>query len=193
MNTRRIFVLIVAVLASAVATPALTQDQEERYSGLVQHLGSGPSGETPIEITISRWNTVEEAQALVDVLTKDGHTKFTDALSKSPETGFLRFPGMNTPFPSVRLHYARQFQDGDKRTIILGTNRPIGFLESESTGNSMDYDLTMIELTFASADADGAGVFVVAGDVAINATTHKLDIEPGSTQPARLTNVKQHK
>jgi len=49
----------------------------------------------------------------------------------------------------------------------------------------------MIELVFEGS-ADGTGTFVVAGDISINTTTHKLDMDTGSTSPARLTNIKKH-
>ena len=130
MKTRRFFTLVVAVVAIAFATPALTQDQEERWQGLAQHLGTGPSGQVPIQIVVTRWSSIEETQKLVDVLVKDGHEKFADALGDTEETGFIRFPGGRTQFPSTRLHLARQFQDGDKRTIMLATSRPVGFLEA---------------------------------------------------------------
>jgi len=191
MNTRRFFTLVVAVLAIAFATPALTQDQEERYSGLAQHLGTGPSGQTPIEIVITRWSSIEETQKLVDILVKDGHKEFADALGDTEETGFIRFPGGRTPFPSTRLHLARQFQDGDKRTIMLATPRPVGFLEAaRGDRRTLDYDLTMLQLEF-DGDADGSGTFIIGAEIAINPETHKLEIKIGSTAPAAISNLKK--
>lgn len=190
MKMRHILMLVVAGLVIATTSPALTQDQRESYSGLAQHLGTGPTGETPIEIVITRWSTVEEAQKLVDVLVKDGHEKLADALADNPETGFLRFPGAPTRYPSVRLHYARQFQQGDKRTIMLATNRPVGFLEAAGNDRSLDYDLSMIQIEF-DGDAKGTGVFVVGADIEIDDDTQKLTVESMSTQPARLTNLEK--
>ena len=190
MNTRRFFTLVVAVVAIAFATPALTQDQEERYAGLAQHLGTGPSGQTPIQIVITRWSSIEETQKLVDTLVKDGHEKFTEALGDTEETGFLRFPGANTQFPSVRLHLARQFQDGDKRTIMLATPRPLGYLEVVRQDRSLDYDLTMLQLEF-DGDADGSGTFIIGADISIDPETHRLQIKTGSTAPATLSNLKK--
>ena len=190
MNRYRFFMLFVAVLAITVASPALTQDQEERYHGLAQHLGTGPSGQTQIEIVITRWSSVEETQKLVDVLVKDGHKEFADALGDVEETGFIRFPGQNTRFPSVRLHLARQFQDGDKRTINLVTPRPVGFLEAVRQDRSLDYDLTMLHLEF-DGDADGTGTFVVGAEVVLDPETHKFQIEIGSTAPATLSHLKK--
>ncbi len=193
MNPRRFFMLVVAVMAIAFATPALTQDQEERYAGLAQHLGTGPSGQTPIQIVITRWSSIEETQKLVDILAKDGHEKFSEALGDTEETGFLRFPGARTPFPSVRLHLARQFQDGDKRTIMLATNRPVGFLEAARGDRSLDYDLTMLQLEFDGADADGTGVFIIGAEISIDTDTHKLTIENMSSQPVQIRGLKKQK
>jgi len=190
MNTRRFFTIIVAVVAIGFAAPALTQDQEERYAGLAQHLGTGPSGQTPIQIVITRWSSIEETQKLVDILVKDGHEKFSEALGDTEETGFLRFPGANTRFPSVRLHLARQFQDGDKRTIMLGTPRPLGYLETVRGDRSLDYDLTILQLEF-DGDADGTGTFIIGADISIDPETHKIRISTGSTAPATLSNLKK--
>ena len=99
MNTRRIVVSIVAILAIAVAAPALTQSQEERYSGLAQHLGSGPSGQTEIEIVISRWSSVEEAQKLVDVLAKEGHKEVLRCPVQKPRDQFSPLPRRQHPVP----------------------------------------------------------------------------------------------
>lgn len=190
MSTRRFFTLVLAVVPIAFATPALTQDQEERYSGLAQHLGTGPSGQTPIQIVITRWSSIEETQKLVDILVKDGHEKFSEALGDTEETGFLRFPGANTRFPSVRLHLARQFQDGDKRTIMLATPRPLGYLEVARGNRSLDYDLTILQLEF-DGDADGSGTFIIGADISIDPETHRLQIKAGSTAPAVLSNLKK--
>ena len=190
MNPRRFFTLVVAVVAIAFATPALTQDQEERYAGLAQHLGTGPSGQTPIQIVITRWSSIEETQKLVDTLVEDGHEKFSEALGDTEETGFLRFPGANTRFPSVRLHLARQFQDGDKRTIMLATPRPLGYLETVRGDRSLDYDLTILQLEF-DGDADGSGTFIIGADISIDPETHRLQIKTGSTAPATLSNLKK--
>ena len=190
MNTRHIFMLFIAVLVIGVAAPALTQDQEERYSGLARHLGSGPSGQTQIEIVITRWSSVEETQKLVDVLVNDGPEKFADALGNTEEVGFIRFPGQNTRFPSVRLHLARQFQDGDKRTINLATPRPLGYLEVVRQGRSLDYSLTMLSIEF-DGDADGSGPFIVGAEIVIDPETHKLQIEIGSTAPATVSQLKR--
>lgn len=191
MKTRRFFTLVVAVVAIALATPALTQDQEERWQGLAQHLGTGPSGQVPIQIVVTRWSSIEETQKLVDVLVKEGHKAFSDALSDTEETGFIRFPGGRTPFPSTRLHLARQFQDGDKRTIMLATPRPVGFLEAaRGDRRTLDYDLTMLQLEF-DGDADGSGTFIIGAEISIDPETHKIQIAIGSTAPATISNLKK--
>ena len=169
---------------------ALSQDQEEKWNGLAQHLGSGPSGQTQIEIAISRWSTEEEANALLQVLQQDGAKKLADALDKEKETGFVRFPRVRTRFPSTRLSYARQFTNGDKRTIIIATNRPIGFWEAVSQGRSMDYELTLIELHL-DADGSGEGVLAVGAEISWDADKNQIVVENYSTAPVKLLNITQ--
>ena len=190
MNSRRIFMLFVAVLVIAVASPALTQNQEERFEGLAQHMGN-VGGQTQMEIVISRWTPIAEAQKLVDTLTNDGHDAFSKALSDTDETGFIRFPAMATRYPSVRLHMARQFDDGDGgRTIMLATNRPIGWAEAMNEGRSMDYDLTVIQLTL-KADDTGDGVFIFGAEVEFDKDTGKISLEKMQNSQTRLTNIRK--
>ena len=91
----------------------------------------------------------------------------------------------------VRLHLARNFQDGDRRMIMLATTRPIGPVEAVRGTRSLDYDLTMLQLEFDDPDSDGTGTFIVGADIKINPDTHKLQIEFGSTEPVRITNLKK--
>lgn len=190
MNKRRVLTVALAVFAIGFARPAMTQDQDEHYTGLAQHMGN-ISGQTRIEIVINRWTPIDEAQTLLNALTEHGHEAFSDALSHSDETGFIRFPSMPTRYPSVRLHFARQFDDGNGgRTIVLCTNRPIGWAEAVNASRSMDYDLTVIQLSL-DADNRGDGVFIFGAEIEFHKDTHKLTIEKLQNARTRLTNIRK--
>ena len=118
----------------------------------------------------------------------EGHEELADALRKHDETGFIRFPTIRTRFPSTRLYFAHQFQQGDTRIIRLATDRPIGFLEAARHDRSMDYDLTLIELRLpASGDDKGEGVLAVGVEIVYDEEKQTIFIENYSTTPVRLT------
>src|SRR5262245_55485808 len=54
---------------------------------------TGSLASTPIDITIARWSTDDESSKLMNVLAKDGPTKFADALNAMPTAALLRPAG----------------------------------------------------------------------------------------------------
>ncbi len=89
------------------------------------------------------------------------------ALRKQEETGFLRITGNGsrlTRYPSVRLHYAREFHGNGKRIIRLATDRPIGF-DKEKNQLVLEYGGTQpVRLTKVSAQTTEARVTISSGD-----------------------------
>lgn len=66
---------------------------------------------------------------------------------------------------------------------MLGTPRPLGYVEVVRDGRSLDYDLTVLQLEF-DGDADGTGTFIIGADISIDPETHRIQIKTGSTAPA---------
>ena len=124
-----IVITVGAMGSAALAVPAPQETQTFRATA--QRTGAvGPSGQTTVLISISRWSSDEERNELATVLVDQGSNALADALNKQEEVGFIRFPALQTQFPSVRLRYAREFRQGDERIIILGTDRALGWVES---------------------------------------------------------------
>ena len=106
------------------------------------------------------------------------------------DVGFIRFPQVQTRFPSVRLRYAREFRQGDQRVIILATDRTIGWVEMmRQPVRTRDARISLIQLTL-DADNTGDGVMMVGAELEIDPETNTLSITNVSSQPARLTNVR---
>lgn len=197
LSTVSLVVAMSFVVSLAPASPlggAAQEMEEERYSAFATHLGTaegrGPARPTTVQITISRWSTGEERMELLNLLKEEGHEEAADALRKHPKTGFIRFPGLQTRFPSTRLYYAHQFQQGDTRVVRLGTDRPIGFVEAVHRPRSIRYDLSLIELRLpASGDGNGEGALVVGAEITWDEEQQALSVEHFSTAPVRLTEV----
>jgi len=182
---------IVFLVVVAAAGPAAAQEQEkESYDALAVHMGTGPSGQAPVQIEITRWSTDAEAEALLTVLQNEGPSKLSDALGKEKEAGFVRFPTIRSRFPSTRLSFARQFERDGKRVVVLATNRPIGFMEAVNQGRSLDYELSLIELQL-DADGNGEGVLAVGVEIGYDAAKKQLVTKNWSSAPVQLKNVKK--
>ncbi len=192
MRTRS-SVVIVTIVAS-LGTMAFAEFspepvvQTETFRATAQSTGVF-AGQTSVLISISRWSTDAEREELLRILAEEGDKALADALQKQDETGFLRFPGGRTRFPSVRLRYARQFVNEGRRQIVLGTDRPIGLLEGARRPRTYDYQLSFITLDLGE-DNSGTGVMAVGVQMGLDEETGALEIKNMGTQPARLTNVR---
>ena len=162
--------------------------QTETFRATVQATGV-VGGQTSVLISISRWSTDAEREELLRILAEEGDKALADALEKQDETGFLRFPGGRTQFPSVRLRYAREFVNEGRRQIVLGTDRPIGLLEAARRPRTYDYQLSLITLDLGE-DNRGTGVMAVGVQMGLDEETGALEIKNMGTQPVRLTNVR---
>lgn len=186
-----LFLLIVAPFAAGDGGPAGSAQDREDFRATAQAIGTGPSGQTSIIISITRWSTDEERNALATVLADEGSNELAKALNKQDETGFIRFPQLRSQFPSVRLRYAREVPNGDGRTIILATDRPIGWAEAivrpQRTANNL---VTLIQLN-VDAEGNGEGVMAVGVELIIDQETNTLSISSVSSQPIRLVNVRR--
>ncbi len=186
--------LVVAIVATlgmmtlAESGPE-TVAQAETFRATAQSTGI-VGGQTSMLISISRWSTDAEREELLRILAEEGDKPLADALQKQDETGFLRFPGNQTRFPSVRLRYAREFVQEGRRQIVLATDRPIGWLESiRRPTRTYDYRISLITLDLGE-DNSGNGVMAVGVQMGLDEETGTLEIKNMGTQPVRLTNVR---
>jgi hypothetical protein len=154
-----------------------------------------PSGRsTTIRITITRWSTPEERNALLAQLIENGQEALVEALQKQEETGFVQATGRaaaRKPFPSERLRYAFQFPGEEgRRRIVLALDRPISMWQAVNQPRWRDYDLTFIVLD-VDAEGKGEGQLAMGVQMGVNKEEKKLVIENFGTEPVRLTNVRK--
>jgi hypothetical protein len=187
------------VLLSALLVPGNVQAQdeklEERYVAFGVAMGAGVSG--VLNITITRWTTPDERKLLINSLVQDGQEKTVELLRKQEETGFVRTQsgaGMGG-MPSARLHYAYEFNEGGKRTVVLMTDRTLRMGELWGSTRSMEYDVSAIVMEFTKEgdEEKGQGVFYAAIEFGFNKEKNTLEAEYLGTQPIRLTNIRREK
>jgi hypothetical protein len=170
---------------SGSSTPSSNNGKEE-FSAIAVNMAPGTTAtSTPVEITIERWTSDAERDRLMTVLKEKGPDELLKVLQKEPKVGSIR----TRESLAYDLHYARQLpgQDGGRR-IVLGTDRPIGFLEAQAGGQTLDYRFTLIELR-VGPDGKGEGKLSIAARPEFN--DHVLVIEDYAAEPVRLQDVQK--
>jgi hypothetical protein len=146
MHRIGISVLGVGLLLLAAGS-ALAQKVKpiETFTAFGVQLGTGKA--SAITITIERWSTDQERQALLDTLKEKGQKELTAALYKMPRVGFIRLPNTR----GFDLKYARSTQapDGSRR-VVVAADRNLTFREAASSTRSANYNFAVANCTFPS-------------------------------------------
>ncbi len=187
--------LCVASLGAAalLASPTVSgQNQKESFTGFAINMNSGPRTAT-VDFTIERWSTDAERQQLLAILQEEkdstkANDKLLKALQKMPKVGYIRTA--NTL--AWDLRYARQgeLEDGGRR-IVLGTDRPIGFMEARSQPRTMDYPFTIVEMQLDKSDR-GVGKILAGTKIFID-KKNNLVLENYAQQPVRFNEIRKLK
>ena len=189
IQARHFVAVVVAPLACAAVLSsssfAQTMGGPERYMATAMNINNGKAGN--IDITIERWSTDAQRNALMTVMQTKGPEKLLDALQDMPRMGHFGAPGNL----SWDIHFARKaaLPDGGERVLLI-TDRRIGFWEEANQPRSIDYPFTVIELRL-NADGDGEGKMSIATKVIIDKDKNMVTLENYETQPVRLTNIKR--
>ncbi len=182
---KRILTVTSLVLICQMAAFAEEGTQmKETYNANAMALGKGLAGS--LQMTITRWTTDEERETLLKALIDQGQEAMIKILEKQNETGFLRLPNTR----GYRLYYAHQIQDGNKRRIVLATDRPVSFAEAWRGGKSMDYAITLIQLDL-DENNQGEGRLGFAVKLKMDAEKKTLAIENYGTDPVQLRSVRK--
>lgn len=203
MSLRRFIVTaIVTGLCAATATAiGWAQEEEEKidesYRAFSVAMGPGVAG--VLDLHISRWSTDEERKALVESLAQNGQEEMVELLRKQKETGFARTQtgaGMRG-WPSVRLHYAREFPQPDgKRVVILVTDRNISMAEAMRNTRSTDYEVSAVVMELQKGEdgkESGQGTLYLAAELSFDKEKNQIVVENLGYEPVRLTDIKREK
>src|SRR5882672_9279508 len=109
----------IAAIGSAalltLAASAQTMGTAERYSGSAININNGRADN--IDITVNRWSTDKQRDALMAVVQRKGAEKLLDALQDMPVMGHFGAPG----HLSWDIHFARKMPlpDGGERVVLI--------------------------------------------------------------------------
>jgi hypothetical protein len=186
------YATLAAVLLSSaslltLAVSAQTMGSPERYSGSAININNGRADN--IDITVNRWSTDKQRDALMSVVQNKGVDKLLDALQDMPAVGHFGAPGNL----SWDIHFARKvpLPEGGERVVLI-TDRRIGFWEAANQPRSIDYPFTVIELKL-NRDGQGEGTMSIATKVIYDKEQNMITLENLQNQPVRLTNLRREK
>ena len=175
------FVLLVCSLAFAQSNA-----QPERFTANAVSLSPEyGTGQQQVEITINRWSPNAERERLVTLLQEKGPGELLKQLQKNKPLGRIRTPDSI----GYDLRYAQQTPSEDGgRTLVIATDRPIGFWEATQRPRSFDYPFTVIQMKL-DRDGHGSGTLSYATRI-IARGNNVIELEDFATQPIMLNNIK---
>jgi len=165
---------------------AQTNGQPERFTANAVSLSPEyGTGQQLVEITINRWSPNSERERLVGALQQKGPNELLKQLQKNKPVGRIRTPDSI----GYDLRYAAQMpaEDGG-RTIVIATDRPIGFWEATEHPRSIDYPFTVIQMKL-DAEGNGTGTMSYATRIVAH-ENNVIELENFATQPIMLNNIK---
>jgi hypothetical protein len=157
----------------------------ERYSATAMNINNGRAGN--LDITVNRWSSDKQRDALMAVVMQRGPEKLLDALQDMPAVGHFGAPGNL----SWDIHFARKMPlpDGGERVVLI-TDRRIGFWEAANQPRSIDYPFTFIDIRL-NRDGEGEGKMSLATKVIYDKKDNMISLENFQTSPVLITNVKR--
>ncbi|HEY3120069.1 MAG TPA: hypothetical protein VGL15_05560 [Vicinamibacteria bacterium] len=178
---------IAVVFATGPASAAKPLEQLTAFAVDMSNMSGGARTGT-VDITIDRWTTDEERDRLRAALQEGGSDGLLRALQKEKEVGRIRSTG-SIGYP---LRFAREIpiSTGGRR-ILLGTDRPVSFLERTNPGPTSQYPFMVIDIRL-NAKGEGEGKLLPLAKVTMD-EDHVVEIENYASEPVRLTSVRKLK
>jgi len=184
--TTRLFLMVAALVALVCSlTAAQTLGQPERFTANAIAVGNEyGSGLRTVDITVDRWSTSAERERLVTALLQKGPNELLKELQKTKPVGTIRTP--DSIGYDLRYAYQTPLPDGG-RSIVIATDRPIGFWEATNRPRTFDYPFTVIQMKM---NPDGMGSGTMSYATKIIAHDDVIELEDFASKPIMLTNIK---
>jgi hypothetical protein len=185
MKVRPFTVPALLVLVCSLAF-AQSNGQPERFTANAVSLSPEyGTGQQVVEITVNRWSPNAERERLVAALQEKGPDELLKQLQKNKPVGRIRTPDSI----GYDLRYAQQAPSEDGgRTIVIATDRPIGFWEATQRPRSIDYPFTVIQMKL-DPEGHGSGTLSYATRIVARGN-NVIELEDFATQPIMLNNIK---
>ena len=173
--------LVVLVCSLALAQ---TNGEPERFTANAVSLSPQyGTGQQVVEINVNRWSPAPDRDTLIAALMKSPD-ELLKQLRKMRPVGTIRTPDSI----GYDLHYAQQtpLPEGG-RSIVIATDRPIGFWEATNRPRSIDYPFTVIQMNL---DRNGMGSGTMSYATRITTKNNIIELEDFATSPIMLNNIR---
>ena len=184
-------VAVLGLLLGLAPLAAQTNIEPEEFSAFAVNMGAltspGGASTANLVITVNRWSTQAEQDRIFALLKEKGPQAMLDALQDLKPVGTIRTT--QSIGYDLRLAFQEQAQNGARR-VIIATDRPIGFAEASYRGRTLDYPLTIIDMTLP-AEGVGKGTMSIAARMI--PAGKRLIVENYDTQPVQLNRVEARK
>ena len=185
LNRRKVTVvrpyLVRAVVVCAVALASVQAHAAETFTATATVKGTGKSA--PLTITLRKFSSDDERDALVEALKKGGTAAARDLLAKKGDAGSVLVGTNTTP-----VKYAYDMSVGPNRVITIVTAKPIHFVGADRPNAKLKigYDLGVLQIDLSTTP--GVGEAAPAAKVAVNAKDDVI-IEDYGAEQIVLSNI----
>ncbi len=188
--------ITIALLLAPTPAQAKKKDIIESYTANVMVMDSpGQANSSILTMNIYEWTSDEDRETVLeaikaasDDIRSQSVRQVSTTLRKLGKAGYLFLMG-ERGWP---IRYAREFETGSGRQIILGLDRPVTFSEVYTGSQARDFDVSVIVLNL-DASGNGDGVASVGTELTWNESEGKIGITNFSSQPVKLTSVRPTK
>lgn len=192
----RISLALLATLALSITAGATRLEAQntgsasakvEHFTFTAPQAPLGPVDPAKLRLSVHRWATDTERDALVQGVSERGHERLLDVLRDSGVAGYVQWPGGL----EYAVRYARRTARADGgQDIVLVLDRPLWvWWKTELTGNAAKHPFEVVAVRI---DRSGQGEGRVADPSAI--TTDKsagIALANSDSQPVVMTEVQR--
>jgi hypothetical protein len=178
--------LATTVLSASGGTSQTMGEREEFNATAIVNNEFG-AGAGRVIMRVNRWSTEAERGLLTRTLLKDGPGSLLDVLKDQKSVGTIRTP--DSLAYDLRYSHQEPGEDGG-RTIVLATDRPIGFWEARNQPRTIDYPFTVIQMQI-DKNGEGKGTMSVATKIIARGNT--IELENFASAPVMLTKIEAKK
>ena len=184
--------LTLGLLAGLVASPLPAQEEELplNFDAVAVNMSNlGPRGQARLQVRVDRWSTDEERTKLMEALksqTGRGRDRtLATTLFGKESVGTIR----ESQTLAYDLRYSRVIPSDAGRTIVLATDRRIGFAETFRSARTLDYNVSLIVLNL-DEEGRGDGQLMLGATFEWDETNKQIIITNFASEPIRLTRVR---
>lgn len=179
------FAAAIAAILLATALSTSAQKVNKQISATAMGTNQQMGRLINVDVRIFEYSNAEDQKGLLEAFGEKGSEGLANALEKMSSKGRIAITGTL----GYDLKYIREFKMPDgSRKIRFVTDRPVTFAEHWSSSRSMDYALSMGEITISKTKGKSIGTLVPAAKLKLN-KDGELEIE-AFQNPWNLTNIK---